>query len=157
MHIYIISPVQSLSHVQLFATPWTAALQASLTIINSRRLLKPMSIKSVMPSNHIILCRPLLSLPLIFPILRVFSKFSMSQFTSGGQCIRVSASASVLPMNIQDWFPLGLTDWISLPSKGLSRVFSNTTFESINYSVLSSLYGPTHTSIYNYWKNHRWY
>ena len=116
--------VQSLGRVQLFATPWTAARQASLSITNSQNLLKLMSIESVMPSNHLVLCRLLLLLPAIFPSIRVFS---MSQlFASGGQSIRVSASASVLPMNIQDWAPLGWTGWISLQSKGLSRVFSNT-------------------------------
>ena len=82
-------------------------------------------IESVMPSNHLILCRPLLFLPSIFPSIRVFP---MSQFfTSDGQSIRVSASPSVLLMYIQDWFPLGWTVWISLLSKGLSRVFSNST------------------------------
>ena len=80
--------------------------------------------------------------------------FQMSQFfASGGQNIGVSTSASVLPMNIQDWFPLGWTGWISLQSKGLSRVFSNTTMQSINSSALSFLYGPTLTSIHDYWKN----
>ena len=87
-----------------------------------------------------------------FPASR---SFQMSQFfTSGGQSIGVSASASVLPMNIQDWFPLGLTGWISLLSKGLSRVFSNTTVKSINSSALSFLYSPTLTSIHDHWKNH---
>ena len=82
--------------------------------------------------------------------------FQMSQlFASGGQSIRVSASASVLPMNIQDWFPLGWTGWISLLSKGLSRVFSNTTVQKHHSSVLSFLYSPTLTSIHGYWKNHR--
>ena len=77
--------------------------------------------------------------------------FPMSQFfTSGSQSIGVSASISVLPMNIQDWFPLGWTDWISLQSMGLSRVFS----KSINSLVLSFLYSPTLTSIYDYLKNH---
>ena len=88
--------------------------------------------------------------------------FQMSQFfASGGQSIGVSASASVLPMNIQDWFPLGWTGWISLQSKGLSRVFSNTTqessppqFKSINSLALSPLYNPTLTSIHDHWKNH---
>ena len=97
------------------------------TITNSRSLLKLMSIESVMPSNHLILCRPILLLPSIFPSMTVFS---MSQlFASGGQSIGVSASASVLPMNIQDWFHLGWAGWISLQSKGLSRVFSNTTVQ----------------------------
>ena len=91
--------VQSLSHVRLFVTPWTTAHQASLSITNSWSLPKPMSIESVMPSNHLILCDPLL-LPSIFPSIRVFK---MSQlFTSGGQSIGVSASTSVLPMNTQD-------------------------------------------------------
>ena len=80
--------------------------------------------------------------------------FQMSQFfTSGDQSIRVTALASVLPMNIQDWFPLGWTSWISLQSKGLSRVF-NTTVQSINSSAFSFLYSPTLTSIHDYWKNH---
>ena len=81
--------------------------------------------------------------------------FPMSQFfTSGGQSIELSASAWVLPMNIQDWFPLGWTGLISLQSKGLSRVFSNTTeFKSINSSALSFLYSPTLTSIHDCWKN----
>ena len=79
----------------------------------------------------------------------------MSQlFTSGGQSIGVSALASVLPMNIQDWFPLGWTGWISLHSKGLSRVFSNTTVQSTNSLALRFLYNPTLTSICDYWKNH---
>ena len=81
--------------------------------------------------------------------------FLMSQFfASGGQGTRASASASVLPMNIQDWSPLGWTGWISLQSKGLSRVFSKPQFKSINSSVLSFLYSPTLTSIHDYWKNH---
>ena len=121
------SSVQSLSLVWLFATPWIAARQASLSITNTWSLLKLMSIKSVMPSNHLILCHPLLLLPSIFPGIR---GFQMSQlFASGGQSIGVSASTPVLPMNIQDWCPLGWTGWISLQSKGLSRVFSNTTVQ----------------------------
>ena len=97
------SSVHLLSHVWLFATPWTAALQASLSITNSWSLLKLKSIESAMPSNHLILYCPLLFLPSIFPNFR-------SQFLpSGGQSIGVTASTLVLPMNIQDWFPLGLT------------------------------------------------
>ena len=100
-------------------TPLTAAYQASLSITNSRSLLKLMSIESVMPSSHLILYHPLCLLPLTFPSNRVFS---MSQlFASGGQSVGVSASASVLPVNTQDCFPLGLTGWISLQSKGLSK------------------------------------
>ena len=116
--------VQSPSHVWLFVTPLTAAHQASLSITNSRCLLKPMSIESVMPSNHLILCRPLLLLHSVFPSIRVFPRSQF--FASGGRNIGVSVSTSALPMNIQDWSPLGWTGWISLLSKGLSRVFSNT-------------------------------
>ena len=148
----LFSSVQLLSRVWLFVTPWNAARQASLSITNSQNLLKLMSIESVMPSNHLILCLPLLLLPSIFPSIR---SFLMSQFfPSGGQSTGVSASASVLPMNIQDWFPLGWNGWISLQSKGLSRIFSNTTFKSINSSMLSFLYGPTLTFIHDYWKKH---
>ena len=121
------SSVQLLSRVQLFVTPWTAARQASLSITNSQNLPKLMSIEAVMPSNHLILCCPLSSCLQSFP---VSESFAMSQlFEAGGQSIGVSASASVLPMNIQDWSPLGWTGWISLQSKGLSRVFSNTTVQ----------------------------
>ena len=92
--------VQSLSCARLFATPWTAACQASLSITNSWSLLKLMSIKSVMPSNHLILCRPLLLLPQSLP---ASESFPMSQFfASDGQSTGVSASASVLSMNIQE-------------------------------------------------------
>ena len=81
--------------------------------------------------------------------------FPMSQFfISGGQSIGVSASASVLPMNIQGWFPLGLTGWISLQAKGLLRVFPTPQLKNISFSVLSFLYGPTLTSIHDYWKTH---
>ena len=125
------SSVQSFSHVQLFATPWTAARQASLSITNSLSSPKLMFIESVMPSNHLILCRPLLLLPSIFPSVRVFSNSQL--FKSGGQSIGVSASASVLPMNTQDWSPLVLTGWISLLSKGLSSIFSNTTVQKHLY------------------------
>ena len=107
-------------------TPWTAAYQASLSII-SWSLLKFMSTESVVLSNHLIFCRPLLLLPSIF---YRSGSFSMSRlFASGGRSTGTSASASVLPMNIQGWFPLGLTGWIYLQSKGLSRVFSSTTVQ----------------------------
>ena len=116
--------VQSLSHVWLFATLWTTACQASLSFTISQSLLKLMSIELVMSSNHLVLYHPLLFLPSTFPNIRIF--FLMSQlFASGDQSIR--ASASVLLMNTQGWFPLGLTGLISLQSKGLSRAFSNTT------------------------------
>ena len=94
---------------------------------------------------------PFSSCPQSFPASEAFQ---MSQlFTSGGRSIGVSASTSVLPKNTQNWSPLGWTGWISLQSKGLSRVFSNTTFKSINSSALSFLYGTTLTSIHDCWKN----
>ena len=121
------SSVQSLSHVLFFAIPCTAARQASLSITNSQSLLKVTSTESVMPYRDLILCCPLRLLPSIFP---ASGSFQMSQlFTSGGQNIGVSASASVLPMNTQDWSSLEWTGWISLQSKGLSRVCSNTTVQ----------------------------
>ena len=177
------SSVPLLSHVQLFATPWTAACQAFLFITNSRSLTKLISIELVMPSNHLILCRGIFSSvqfsrsvvsdslwphetqharppcpsptpgvhpnscalsrwchPAISSSVVPFSScpqslpasgsFPMSQlFSWGGQSTGVSASASVLPVNIQDWSPLGWTDWISLQSKGLWRIFSKTTVQ----------------------------
>ena len=121
------SSVQLLRRVRLFATPWTAACQASLSITNFWSLLKLRSTEWVMPSSHFILCRPLLLLP---PIPPASGPFPMSQlFTLGGQSIRVSASASLFPVDTQDWSPLEWTDWIFLQSKGLSRVFSNTTVQ----------------------------
>ena len=125
MCVCIFAVVQSLSHVQFFVTPQTAACQASLSFRISWSLLNLISLESTLPPNHLILYHPLLLLPSIFPSIR---SFLMSQFfTSGGQSIGVSASASVLPMNIQGWFPLGLTGLIPLLSKGLSRVFCSTT------------------------------
>ena len=96
----LISSVQSLSCVQLFATPWTAARQASLSNTNSWNLLKLMSIKPVIPSNHLIFCHPLLLLPSIFPSIRVF--YNGQFFASSGQSMGASTSSSALPMNIQD-------------------------------------------------------
>ena len=121
------SSVQLLSRVQIFTTPWIAACQDSLSITNSRSLPKLMPIESVMPSSNLFLCRPLLLLP---PFLPASGSFPMSWlFAWGGQSIGASASASILPVNTQDWSPLGWTGWISLQSKGLSRVFSNTTVQ----------------------------
>ena len=110
----VLSSVQPLSLIQLFSTPWTAAHQASLSITNSRSLLRLLSIKSVMPSDHLILCCPLLLLPSIFP--SIIESFPMSQFfTSSGQSIGVSASASVLPMNTQDPGLISFRiDWLDL-------------------------------------------
>ena len=120
------SSVQSLSHAQVFATPWTTARQASLSITISWSLLKLISIELVMPSNHFILCCPLIFPPSIFPRIRVFTNESV---------LRIRwpkywsfSSASVLAMNIQDWFPLGWNGLI-LQFKGLWRVLSNITVQ----------------------------
>ena len=146
-----VSSVQSLSHVCV--NPWTAACQASLSITISWNLLKLMSMKSVMPYNHLILCHSILLLNSI----TTSGSFQMSQFfASGGQSIGVSLSSWVLPMNIQDWFPLGWADLISsLFSPTDSQESSPTPqFKSINSSVCSFLDHPTLTCIHDYWKNH---
>ena len=125
------SSVQLLSRDQLFATPWTAACQASLSITNSRSSPKLMSIELVMPSNHLILCCPLLFLPPIFPRMWVFSNESALNIR-WLKYWSFSFNIRDPPMNTQDWSPgsiLGWTCWISLQSKGLSRVFSNTTVQ----------------------------
>ena len=145
------SSVQSLSNVRLFATPWTAACQ--LSISNSRSLLKRMSIKSVMPSNH--LSSSVNSFSAHLQSCPVSGSFQMIPFfTSDGQSIGGWASASVLPMNSQDWFNSGWTGWISLQFKGPSRVLSTPQFKSINSLAFSLLHSPTLTSIHDYWKNH---
>ena len=136
-HFSLFVVVQSLSHVHLFTTPWTAVCQASLSFTIPCSLLKLMSIESVMPSSHLILCCPLsFSVILCHPLLLLLQSFPasgsfpMSQlFESGDQSIGASASVPVLPMNIQDWFPLGLTGLISLQSKGLSKIVSKTTVQ----------------------------
>ena len=123
--------------------PRNAECQASLSITNSWSLLKLMSIELVMPSNHLMLCLPLLLLPSIFPSIRVFSNELALHIRWPN--IGVSASASVLPMKIQDWSPLGWTGWISLQSKGLSRVFSNTTAQKHQFfSAQLSLWSNSH-------------
>ena len=144
------SSVQLLSHVQLFVTPWTATQQSSLSMTNTWSLLKLMSIELVMPSNHLILCHPLLFPPSIFPSIKMFSNelalpIRWPKYWS-------FASASVLPMNIQDWFPLGLTGWISLQSKlksPCSRVFSNTTVQKHQFF-------DTHLSLWSNSHIHTW-
>ena len=121
------------------ATPWTTAHQASLSITNSQSLPEFMSIESVMPSNHLILCHPLLLLPSIFSSIRVFS---MSQFfTFGGQSIKVSASALVLPMNFQDWFPLGMTEGLIMcgPETHVISYHLNSTFGFIAFQLQEEL------------------
>ena len=144
--------VQSLSLIWLFATPWTVRCQASLSLTNSWSLLKLMSIELVMPSNHLIVCHILLLLLSIFPSIRVFSSESVLHIR--WPKYGVSASTSVLPINILGWFPLGLAGWISLQSRDSQESSPTPQFESINSLALSFLYGPTLTSIHDYWKNH---
>ena len=118
----------------------------------SGSLLKLMSIESVMSVNHLIFCCRLLFSPQSFP---ASGSFPMSKlFPSGGQSIGASASASVLSMNIQGWFPWRLTGLIFLQSRDSQESSPAPQFESINYLVLSLLYGPTLTSVHDYWKNH---
>ena len=119
--------VQSFSCFRLFVMPWTAVCQASLPITSSQSLPKFMSIESVMPSNHLILCHPLLLLPSIVPSIKVFSDMSALRIRwpkYWSFIFNISPS-----MNTQDWSPLGWTGWISLQSKGLSKIFSNSTVQ----------------------------
>ena len=150
--IYQFCSVQLLSHVWLFAKARTAAFKVSLSITSSQILLKLMSMELVMPSNYLILGHPFSSCLQSFPSSE---SFPMSQFfASSGQSIGVSASASMLPiMNIQDWFLLGLTGWISLQSRDSQESSPTPQFKSINSLVLSFLYSPTLTSVHDYWKN----
>ena len=148
MHCHVVAP--SLSSVQLFATSWTAAHQASLSLTIFWSLLKFMSFKLAMLSHHLILCLALLLCLQYFP---ASGSFPVSRlFASGGQSFGTSALASVFPMNIQGWFPLGLTGLTSLLSKGSSRVFSSTTiWKHKLFSTQPLLYGPTLTSRHDYW------
>ena len=153
LYIYSVHcSVKSLSYVQLFVISWTAAC----------RLLCPSPTPGAC-SNSCPLsrwCHPTISSSVIsfsscFQPFPASGSFSMSQFfTSGGQSIGVSASASVILMSIQDWFPLGWTGWISLLSKGFLRVFSNTTIQKHKFFSFQLFYGPTLSSIQDYWKNH---
>ena len=122
-HDIIVAIVRSLRCVWLFMTPWTAACQASLSLTTSQSLPRFISIESVMPSYYMILWCPVLLLPSIFPSIRVFS--SESAVSISGQIIGASASESILLMTIQGWFPLGLTDLISLLSKRLSSLLQH--------------------------------
>ena len=123
--MYQFSSGQSLGRVQLFVTPWTSARQASRSITNSRSLLKLLSIESVMPFNHVILCCPLLPLPSIFPSIRVFSNESLLHIRWPKYW-----SFNISPSNEYSGLISFRMDWFaSLKSKGLSRVFSNTTVQ----------------------------
>ena len=137
------SSVQSLGHVRLFATSWTTARQDSLSITNSWSLPKPMCIESVMPSNHLILCCPLPLLPSIFPSIRVFSNESALRIKWPKY---LSFSFNISPSNEHPgWSPLWWTGWISLQSKGLSRVFSSTTFQKHQFfNALPSFLSSSH-------------
>ena len=141
--IHQFSSLQLLSHVRLFATPWTAARQASLSFTNSQSLLKPMSMESVMPSNHFILCQPLLILHSIFPSIGVFINESTlhirwPKYWSFSFSISHSSEYSGLISFRIDWFVL-------LQSKGLSKVFSNTTIQKHQFfGVELSLWSNSH-------------
>ena len=140
---YSVSSVQSLSRVLLFVTPWITACQASLSITNSRSSLKLMSIESVMPSSHLILCRPLLLLPLIPPSIRVFSNESALLIRWPKYW---SLSFSISPSNeYSGLISFRMDCWISLQSKGLSRVFFNTTVQKHQFfGIQLSLYFNSH-------------
>ena len=146
------SSVQLLSRVQLFAIPWTAVCQASLSITNSQSLPKLMSIESVIPSNHLILSGPLLLLPLIFPSIRVFSNESAlhirwPKYWSFSFSISSSNKHPGLVSFRMDWFDL-------LALQGTLKSSPTPQFKSINSLALSFLYSPILTSIHDYWKNH---
>ena len=145
--------VQSLSYVQLFVTPWTAACQASLSITNSQSLPKLMSIESVMPSNHLILCHPLLLPPSLLPSIRIFSNESALHSRWPKYW---SFSFNISPSNEHSGLISFRMDWLDLLAvQGALKKFSPTSqFKSINSSALSFLYSPTLTSIHDHWKNH---
>ena len=150
----IVQSVQSLSRVRLFAIPWTAAHQASLSITNSRSLLRLTSSELMMSSNHLILCHPLLLPPSIFPSIRVFSNESVL-------CIRWpkywSFSFSISPSNEYPGLISFRMDWLDLVAvQGTLKSLLQQTpqFKSINSLALSFLYNPTLTSIHDHWKNH---
>ena len=150
-YMYQFSSVQSLNHVWLFATLWTAACQTFLSITKSWSLLKVTFIESVMPSNHLILCLPLLLLPSIFPSTRVFSSESVlhirwPKYWSFSSSISPSREYSGLVSFRMDWLDL-------LAVQGTLESSPTPQFKSINSLALRLLYGPTLTSIYDYWKN----
>ena len=144
--------VQSLSCVRVFATPWTVAHQASPSIASSWSLLKLMSIESVMPSNYLILCCPLLLPPSIFPSIRGFSNESVLHIRWPKYW---SFSFSISPSNEYSGLISFRIDWFDLLAvQGTLKSFPTPQFKSINSSVLSFLYGPTLVSIHDYWKKY---
>ena len=146
------SSVQSLSHVRLFATPWTTACQASLSIPNTHSSPSPCPLSRWCHSTISFSVIPFSSCPQSFP---ASGSFLMSQlFALGGQSVGVSASASVLPMNTQDWSPLEWTVGSPCSPRDSQESSPTPQFKRINSLALSHLYGPTLTFIGDYWKNH---
>ena len=147
------SSVQSLSHVQLFATPWIATRQASPSITNAQSPPKPMSIESVMPPNHLILCCPLLFLPSIFPSIMVFSNESALHIRWPKYW---TFSFSISPSNEHSGLISFRMDWLDLPCSPRDSQESSPPplLKSINSSTLSFLYSPTFSYIHDHWKNH---
>ena len=150
----MLSSVQSLSYIRLFVTSRTAARQTSLSITNSWSLLKLMSIESVMPSNHLILCSPLL-----LSCLQSFPASGLSQWVNSSHqaatVLELQVQYQSFQWMIQDLLPFELNGLISFQSKGLSRVFSNNTVQKHQFfSAQLSLFSPTLTSTHDYWKNH---
>ena len=148
------SSIQSRSCVWLFMTPWTTACQATLSITNSRSLLKLMSIESVMPSNHLVLCRPLLLLALVFPSIRVFSIESVlcirwPKYRSFSFSISPPSEYSGLISFRIDWF-----DLLAVQGTDSEEASPTPQFKSISSLVLNFLYSPALTSIHDYWKKH---
>ena len=156
VHLCKLSPcsfvVQPLSCVRLFATLWTAVRQASLSFTISWSLLQFMSIESVMPSKHLILCRPLFLLPSSFPTVRVFSNESVLRIRWPKYW---SFSFSISPFNEYSGLVSFRIDWLDLLAvQGTQESSPTPQFESINSSALTFLYSPTLTSVHDYWKNH---
>ena len=146
------SSVQSLSCVQLFVTPWTAACKAPLSITNSQSLLKLMSIVSVMPSNDLILCHPFLLPPPIPPSIRVFSNESVLRIRWPN--LEFQLQHQSLQCIFRTDFLEDGNGWISLSPRDTQESSPTPQFKSINSSVLSFLHSPTLTSIHDHWKNH---
>ena len=151
MCVYIYIYIYIYIYVRLIETPWTAACQASLSFTISLSFLKLMSIESVMPSNRLILCCPLLLLPSIFPSIRVFSN-------ELALCIRLEFQHQHQSFQwiFRSWFPLRLRSLFDLACcpRDSQDSSSTTQFKSINFSALSLLYGPSLTSVHDYWENH---
>ena len=151
-YVYQFSSVQSLSHVRLFATPWIAARQASLSITISQSSLRLTSIKSVMPTSHLILCHPLLLLPPIPPSIRVFSNESTLHMRWPKYW---SFSFSIISSNKYSGLISFRMDWLDLLAvQGTFKSLQHHSSKASIYSVLSFLYSPTLTSIHDHWKNH---